>query len=422
MIRFAAVLRLMLFATVVLLLAASPMHSQEHPGDDYLEVETVEHDDGRIEFRAYNRHIVPLWIHIEFPRLEGFEADVNLPFAGVVPLPDSLEQEKLSHRATETPPGSAANREGVTLFFLEPEEGSRRLAYQVRYTFARGVPDEVTHDDSHVYLLPFEHGQRYRLDQGYEGEFTHRDENRYALDFAMDEGTPVHAARSGTVVEVKQDSSRGGRSSAYAQDANYIFVLHEDGSVGNYVHLERGGALVEPGDKVEAGEQIGLSGDTGQSSGPHLHFDVRVPTTDGRMQSIPTRFKYHDGSTVDGDLEEGRYYYARHPGGQEFDVVLGSELRNEDFSDHEQRVERSDGINFETDRVDDTTIVFIRNGYEHAVSVEIDLQLQGLDASTPTSIEKELSGRTETFLTILRPQDGATRMQYAFNIRYRPIE
>ena len=407
---------------LVLLLAGAQLFSQEHPGDDYLELETVEHDDGRVEFRAHNRHIVPLWVHIEFPRLEGFQADVNLPFAGVVPLPESLDGESPRRRAEESPPGTAFNRDGTTLFTLEPEEGARRLVYRIRYTYARGRPDEVDHDDSHAYLMPFEHGQRYRLDQGYEGEFTHHGENKYALDFAMEEGTPVHAARSGTVIEVKEDSSRGGASTAYAQEANYIFVLHGDGSIGNYVHLERGGAHVEPGDEVEAGEQIGLSGDTGQSSGPHLHFDVRIPTRDGRMQSIPTRFKHHDGTTVDGDLEEGRYYYARHPGAGEFDIVLGSELQNRDFADHAQRIERTDSIEFETTQIDDTTVVFVRNGYDHAISVEIDLQLQGLDATTPDSVDMEISRLTERFLTILRPKANARRMQYGFNIRYQPIE
>ncbi|MFP4643905.1 MAG: M23 family metallopeptidase [Spirochaetales bacterium] len=414
--------RRILRLTVVVLLAVPPLFAQEHPGDDYLELETVERDDGEIEFRAYNRHIVPLWIHIEFPRLEGYQADVDLPFAGLVPLSDSLDRESPSRRAEESPPGRAENNDGTVLFSLKPEDGARRLAYQIRYTYARGRPDEADHDDNHVYLMPFEHGKRYRLDQGYNGEFTHYEENKYALDFAMDEGTPIHAARSGTVIEVKDDSARGGASTAYAQEANYIFVLHEDGSVGNYVHLERGGAQVAPGDEVEAGERIGLSGNTGQSSGPHLHFDVRVPTRDGRMQSIPTRFRHHDGTTVDGDLREGAYYYARHPGGEDFEVELGSELENEDYEDHSRSIERSDSIDFDTEQIDDTTVVYVRNGFEQDVSVEIDFQLQGLDATTPESVEMEIPRLTERFLTILRPKESASRMQYGFDIRYNRIE
>ncbi len=67
-------------------------------------------------------------------------------------------------------------------------------------------------------------------------------------------------------------------------------VLHEDGTTGEYYHLQQKGALVDVGDRVVAGQQIGLSGNTGHTTMPHLHFAVYRATEWGNTQSIPVRF------------------------------------------------------------------------------------------------------------------------------------
>jgi murein DD-endopeptidase MepM/ murein hydrolase activator NlpD len=70
--------------------------------------------------------------------------------------------------------------------------------------------------------------------------------------------------------------------------ANFIRILHADGSMAVYAHLAEHGALVRQGQPVETGQRIGLSGNTGYSTAPHLHFAVQV-NRGGQLTSIPFR-------------------------------------------------------------------------------------------------------------------------------------
>jgi murein DD-endopeptidase MepM/ murein hydrolase activator NlpD len=139
------------------------------------------------------------------------------------------------------------------------------------------------------YRVPFESG-RVRVDQGFGGQFSHNDvQNRYALDFAVPEGTPVLAARGGTVLQVESDFERAGVDRERdGGRANYIRILHDDGTMAMYAHLQPEGVQVRVGQQVREGERIGLSGNTGFSTAPHLHFVVQV-NAGMRLQAIPIR-------------------------------------------------------------------------------------------------------------------------------------
>ncbi|MGW6536871.1 M23 family metallopeptidase [Streptomyces sp. NPDC055051] len=88
-------------------------------------------------------------------------------------------------------------------------------------------------------------------------------------DFAVPVGTPVKAAGAGTVV--KAGPNGGGDGPAYG---NAIVVKHANGTYSQYAHLSK--IKVHVGQKVGAGQKIALSGNTGNSSGPHLHFEIRT--------------------------------------------------------------------------------------------------------------------------------------------------
>ncbi|MGQ0712635.1 MAG: M23 family metallopeptidase [Gemmatimonadaceae bacterium] len=83
------------------------------------------------------------------------------------------------------------------------------------------------------------------------------------LDVAVPTGTPIRAAGGGTVVEVGDDARYG----------KFVRIEHRDGYESLYAHASE--ILVKLGEKISAGRHIAMSGNTGQSTAPHLHFEVR---------------------------------------------------------------------------------------------------------------------------------------------------
>ncbi|MBY0478347.1 MAG: M23 family metallopeptidase [Chitinophagaceae bacterium] len=151
---------------------------------------------------------------------------------------------------------------------------------------------KVKDDTSFVYQLPFENNTSKLIVQGYFSSFSHR--NRAALDFKMKRGTKIHAARGGVVVRVKEDGDKGGWNRKYRPQGNMIVIQHEDGSRAGYWHLQFDGSLVKTGDTVQQGQVIGLSGKTGYTLFPHLHFLVWT-SQKGNWQQVATRFRTSKG-------------------------------------------------------------------------------------------------------------------------------
>ncbi len=137
-----------------------------------------------------------------------------------------------------------------------------------------------------VHHIPFRPGFKARVTQGFHGVPTHSNEAAYAVDFDCEEGDPVVASRSGRVYFVREDSTSGCAAPACKGQENFVVLDHGDGTFSEYHHLMYKGAIVEPGQKVCAGQLVGLCGSTGFSTGPHLHFTV----TDAFRRTVPMRF------------------------------------------------------------------------------------------------------------------------------------
>ena len=188
----------------------------------------------------------------------------------------------------------------------------RELAWSyknVRYTSNWGTPRAV-HDDSVVYQLPVASGRPVRVVQGYDGAFSHNGPSRYAVDFDLPEGSPVHAARAGVVVQAIQHFTEAGTDESYQKRdmGNRVLVRHSDGTLGYYGHLKPGAVVVKEGQYVHPGQLLGLSGNTGFSRGPHLHFEVRKPIDGNQVRTLPVRFKTEQGVGV--PLEKDKHFTA----------------------------------------------------------------------------------------------------------------
>lgn len=179
-----------------------------------------------------------------------------------------------------------------------PQNPRKGWRYRVS---ARSVPGEpnVRHDNSVRYLPPFPEDESFRVSQGFNGTRTHDSiEARYAIDIPMPIGTPIRAARDGVVMEVNEDFFGAGTDiNRYGTRANSIRVLHGDGTMSVYAHLASEKVFVRPGEVILAGEVIAESGNTGFSTGPHLHFAIQR-NIGMRLESVPFVFMARKGKTL----------------------------------------------------------------------------------------------------------------------------
>jgi murein DD-endopeptidase MepM/ murein hydrolase activator NlpD len=114
----------------------------------------------------------------------------------------------------------------------------------------------------------------------------------------MPERTNVCAARDGVVMDIANDFFGGGTDREdYIKRANFIRILHDDGTMAVYAHLSLESIRVGIGRKVYEGDILAESGNTGFSSGPHLHFAIQK-NNGMQLISIPFKIENRKGTGV----------------------------------------------------------------------------------------------------------------------------
>ncbi|MDP3814623.1 M23 family metallopeptidase [Pseudomonas sp.] len=227
--------------------------------DQQVKLETKKHAAGET-LLVRNDLYAPVQIELRLDRLEN-----------VVGAPDKPIRWVLPPRST------------IRLATLAARDPSKPLHYKTKLRYALGDPRLLPTQNS--YPLPWRGGP-FKLTQGANGKYSHfTPKGRYALDIAMPQGTPIVAARGGVVVKSEnRQSGRGNNPSG-----NFVRILHDDGTMGVYLHLLRGSVSVQEGQRVEVGTHLASSGNTGNSTGPHLHFVVQR-NVGFALESIPFRF------------------------------------------------------------------------------------------------------------------------------------
>jgi murein DD-endopeptidase MepM/ murein hydrolase activator NlpD len=152
--------------------------------------------------------------------------------------------------------------------------GTGKSEFRYAWRATLGSP-QATHRPPGLYRAPFALGSTFVISQAHPDQFTHTDpESAYAVDIALPDETPVYAARAGVVINVRHDAYRDALAPVMLDQANYIEILHDDGTIGMYAHLHWDSIRVHVGQQVARGAYIANSGNTGFTSGPHLHFAV----------------------------------------------------------------------------------------------------------------------------------------------------
>jgi murein DD-endopeptidase MepM/ murein hydrolase activator NlpD len=243
-------------------------------------------DGGQLELELYrsgsrvvqvarNRYAVPIVIRWSLGALDSFEPQSATEGATLLP-------------AAAVPRGAGPTVILAELEQIEPGRRYRRPKLHRRVRFG----DPHAEPTPYAYGLPYPAGLTFSVLQGFHGAFSHRGSNEYAVDFDCPVATKVVAARPGVVVATNAAAQGAGTTPEFLEyrRTNFVLVLHDDGTLGEYMHLAPSGIEVAPGQRVERGQGLALSGNTGFSSTPHLHFQVMTAGDDGvSARSFPFR-------------------------------------------------------------------------------------------------------------------------------------
>ncbi|QMU27109.1 M23 family metallopeptidase [Adhaeribacter radiodurans] len=257
---------------------------------------------GNYKFTSDNRGYCNYILEVNFSNLQNLRANFRLPFV------------------QDVQPGAKS------LFTLTKMDPASPATFRYTYRYVKGCVNPKVNMD-YTYLLPVAPGKEVQSQEmdyflkRYMNEPAPQD--WYAISIKMQAGDTVYAARSGTVVEVKDDANLEKTGYTLATADNYIEIYHQDCSFARYQVLKDQNIFVKAGQFIEAGQPIGIVGGEKYVSGPHLRFCVyytleKEAFTDydkadrkSRLAYVPVQFWTKDTGKL--KLTSNSKYFSEHP-------------------------------------------------------------------------------------------------------------
>ena len=342
-------------------------------------------------FYAENTALIPYYIQFNFSEL------VNL-----------MASEDIKTYIPTIFPGQK-----VEVLQLKVKEAGKSSKFNFNYLFTIGNT-QVAPDLDHAYWLPYQHAKRVKVGQGYNGPGTHKGVN--AIDFNLQIGDTVYATRDGVAFDLKEDSNVGGYDISFDKKGNYLSVYHSDGTYAKYVHLNKNGVLVKKGEKLKAGQPIAISGNTGYSSGPHLHL---VIYHNDQFQNKSLAVKYLNRKEEAFIPTSGQAYYGYHTGKGAFSVEDETTFDLESYQKYRKPSKLNNEVKVDTEQYGDYVIVFSDNGYNKDFNGQLQVELQNMESTEPLPLDFRSPARSKIYLTTLRPVDPSQEYSYRLSIKVK---
>jgi hypothetical protein len=274
------------------------------------------HEVDDLVFEGGHVHFEMRWHKGRVIQTARNDFQVPVTIAWSVTSLDNLAADSATSGLTVLPPGLELGAPGPTEVLATFSILDTRRPFYRYLDFHAQFGDPDAEPDRYVYSIPFHAGDEHRIIQGMGGSFSHQGSNQYAVDFECPEGTAVVAARDGVVVALNEAATGNGTTEEWTSYAltNFVLVSHDDGTIGQYMHLMPDGVDVRAGQRVSRGESLGKSGNTGFSTTPHLHFQVMTAAADG-LGAISFPFELMVAPRIAEPPVEGQLYRAweRHP-------------------------------------------------------------------------------------------------------------
>jgi murein DD-endopeptidase MepM/ murein hydrolase activator NlpD len=232
-------------------------------------------------------------------------SEVNVVNSYVAPVTVTFEIDAKNIKALNDLTFVCFPTKGAALFSIEKNIKNEKWSYKYKYHYRFGLKDEPQSRNA-IYNLPFKKGLVIEGGQGFHGNFSHKGNSKFAIDLRVPEGTPIYPARSGIVISTVSKFSDGGTEEKFKGKHNFVLIMHDDYTIGRYYHFSYKKIFVKKGQAVSRNTTLGLSGNTGYSSRPHLHLEIGSPADGNNF--VSQEFFFSSGSGDKYTTKSGTNY------------------------------------------------------------------------------------------------------------------